>query len=462
MRTGPGTPRPTRRRRALGALATAGLLALTVAPPASAAESLGSAATERGIDLGFALDPGRLGESAYRQIADTEFTYVVAENAMKWDATEPSRNSFSFGSADQVRDYAQSTGKGLYGHTLVWHSQLPGWVQGIGTASDLLAAMRNHIAVVAGRYAGDVEAWDVVNEAFEDNGSRRQSVFQQRIGNSYIEEAFRAARQADPTAKLCINDYSIEGINAKSTAIYDLVRDFKARGVPIDCVGFQSHLIVGQVPGNMRQNLQRFADLGVDVRITELDIRTSTPASASALQQQGRDYAAVLEHCLAVTRCQGVTIWGITDRYSWVPDVFPGQGEALVWDASYNRKPAYDAIAAVLGVDPDPDPDPDPAPDPGDGTCTAQLTIVNAWPGGYQGEVRVTAGAAAITGWSTSFTVGSDTRFVNIWNAVGSQSGTTYTAVNASYNGSLAAGGSTAYGFVGSGTVPSGAVSCTS
>ena len=134
--------------------------------------------------------------------------------------------------------------------------------------------MTNHITNVATHFKGKVVAWDVVNEAFADNGARRaDSPFQQKLGDGYIETAFRTARAADPSAKLCINDYNTDGINAKSTAIYNLVKDFKSRGVPIDCVGFQAHLIVGQVPSDLQANLQRFADLGVDVRITELDIR---------------------------------------------------------------------------------------------------------------------------------------------------------------------------------------------
>ncbi|MBM7819423.1 endo-1,4-beta-xylanase [Cellulosimicrobium cellulans] len=344
------------RRSLATTLATTALVAATVLPVATTAtaatEPLGDAAARHGRTIGFALDPGRLSESSYQAVADREFSLVVAENAMKWDATEPSRGSFSWGAADQVASYAAAQGADLYGHTLVWHQQLPGWVQGL-TGADLRTAMTDHVRAVAGHFAGDVEAWDVVNEAFEDDGSRRQSVFQQRLGDGYIEDAFRAARAADPDADLCLNDYSTDGINAKSTAIYDLVADFTSRGVPIDCVGFQAHLIVGQVPSTLTQNLQRFADLGVDVRITELDIRMNTPADASRLAQQASDYAKVFQACLDVDRCTGVTLWGITDRYSWIPGVFPGQGAALVWDDAYAPKPAYAAIAEVLGAQDD-------------------------------------------------------------------------------------------------------------
>ncbi|MFG2102846.1 endo-1,4-beta-xylanase [Micromonospora echinaurantiaca] len=452
-------PHRSRTRPALlaGALALATVLAvglgITRPGPADAATTLKALADAKGRDIGVAIDPNRLNESAYRQLADAEFNLVVAENAMKWDATEPNRGQFTFTQGDAVASYAAAGGKRLYGHTLVWHSQLPGWVSGL-SATELRQAMLDHIAGVAGHYRGKVVAWDVVNEAFADGGSggRRDSVFQQRLGDGWIEEAFRAARAADPAAKLCINDYSTDGVNAKSTAIYNLVRDFKARGVPIDCVGFQAHLIVGQVPGDLQSNLQRFADLGVDVRITELDIRMPTPPSAANLATQAADYRKVVTACLAVTRCAGVTTWGITDRYSWIPDVFPGQGAALIWDENYAPKPAYQAVAEALGggVTPTPTtPTPTPStPPPGDG-CTVTY-VPNTWNTGFTAEVRVrNDGAAAVNGWTVGFTFGAGQRITNAWNATVTQSGSQVSARNASWNGTVPAGGTLSFGFQG-------------
>jgi endo-1,4-beta-xylanase len=210
-------------------------------------------------------------------------------------------------------------------------------------------AMNNHINGVMAHFRGKITYWDVVNEAFNEDGSRRQSVFQQQLGNGYIETAFRTARAADPNAKLCYNDFNIEGQNAKSNAVFNMVSDFKARGVPIDCVGLQSHFIVGQLPGDLQANMQRFANLGVDINITELDIRMPTPASSANLQTQANNYATVVGACLAVSRCTSITTWGITDKYSWVPGTFPGQGAALLFDDSFNRKPAYNSTLTALG-----------------------------------------------------------------------------------------------------------------
>jgi endo-1,4-beta-xylanase len=215
---------------------------------------------------------------------------------------------------------------------------------GTFTREDLTAAMHAHIDAVAGRYRGRVAAWDVVNEPFEENGALRSSPFLRAIGPDYIALAFRRARAADPTAKLYLNDYNVEGINAKSNALYDLVRTLRQQGVPIDGVGLQAHLILGQVPGDIRQNIERFTALGVEVAITELDVRMTLPPDADKLTRQAADYRRVADACLTVPRCVGITVWDFTDRYSWVPSVFAGQGAALPFDENLRPKPAYDAL----------------------------------------------------------------------------------------------------------------------
>ncbi|WP_371525066.1 endo-1,4-beta-xylanase [Streptomyces sp. NBC_01283] len=317
---------------ATGALAAAAVLAFS--PNAHAADSLGAAAAQSGRYFGAAVAP-HLGETDYESTLSREFSSVVAENAMKWDATEPSPNQFNFSGGDELVNYAKARGKWVRGHALVWHAQQPGWVQGL-TGDSLRQAMRNHITKVAGHYAGKVDSWDVVNEAFEWDGSRRQSNLQKQLGNGWIEDAFRTARAADPKAKLCYNDYGTDGINAKSDAIYRMVKDFRARGVPIDCVGFQSHLASNENLSTYRQNLQRFADLGVHVQITELDVGGSGAAQANVYRQ-------VTQACVAVARCNGITVWGVTDKYSWRAQETP-----LLFNGSYQKKEAYGAVLAAL------------------------------------------------------------------------------------------------------------------
>ncbi|MEO3755000.1 endo-1,4-beta-xylanase [Streptomyces sp. B6B3] len=333
--------RTRRRARAvLAAFTTAGLAAtgvVALAGTAQAADTLGAAAAESGRYYGAAVAPNFLGESGYASTLNREFNSLVAENAMKWDATEPNQGQFNFSGGDQLVRHAQSQGMEVRGHTLVWHAQQPGWVQGL-TGNNLRQAMLNHISGVASHYAGQIDSWDVVNEAFEWDGSRRQSNLQQQMGDGWIEDAFRAADAADPNATLCYNDYGTDGINAKSDAIYRMVQDFRSRGVPIDCVGFQSHLDSNANLSSYQQNLQRFADLGVDVQITELDVGGSGSSQANV-------YGQVTRACVAVSRCNGITVWGITDKYSWRASSTP-----LLFDSNYNKKQAYQAVLDALNA----------------------------------------------------------------------------------------------------------------
>ncbi|MFE9907406.1 endo-1,4-beta-xylanase [Streptomyces clavifer] len=423
---------PPRTGRALslvmaGVLAMAGVISL--AGPAEAVGTLGDAAAAKGRYFGTAVAANHLGEAQYTSTLDAQFDSVTPENEMKWDAIEGTRDSFNFASADRIVDHAQSRGMKVRGHTLVWHSQLPGWVGGLGTA-DLRTAMNNHITQVMTHYKGKIDSWDVVNEAYQDgsSGARRSSPFQDKLGSGFIEEAFRTARTVDAGAKLCYNDYNTDGQNAKSNAVYAMVKDFKQRGVPIDCVGFQSHFNSNSpVPSDYRANLQRFADLGVDVQITELDIEGSGSAQAAS-------YAAVVNACLAVSRCTGITVWGVTDKYSW-----RSSGTPLLFDGNYSRKPAYDAVLAALGGS---------TGGGGTGSCTAAFTRTATWNGGYNGEVTIKAGSAAISTWTVPVTVASPQKVTATWNGAPTwDTGGNVMTVRPTYNGNLAAGASTSFGF---------------
>ncbi|GAA3188391.1 endo-1,4-beta-xylanase [Streptomyces virens] len=335
-------PRPDVRRKIRLLLLTLvtgvlGVVTALVAPPsAQAAEStLGAAAAQSGRYFGVAIAGNRLSDSTYATIAAREFNSVTAENEMKIDATEPQRGQFNFSAADRVYNWAVQNGKEVRGHTLAWHSQQPGWMQSL-SGSALRQAMIDHINGVMGHYKGKIAQWDVVNEAFADgsSGARRDSNLQ-RTGNDWIEVAFRTARAADPSAKLCYNDYNVEDWTwAKTQAMYAMVKDFKQRGVPIDCVGFQSHFNSGSpYNSNFRTTLQNFAALGVDVAVTELDIQ-GAPAST---------YANVVNDCLAVSRCLGVTVWGVRDSDSWRAEQTP-----LLFYNDGSKKPAYTAVLNAL------------------------------------------------------------------------------------------------------------------
>ncbi|MFC5908116.1 non-reducing end alpha-L-arabinofuranosidase family hydrolase [Streptacidiphilus monticola] len=333
----PATRRALTAAVVLAAAAGAAIPLVAQASHTPNAGTLGAAAAGSGRYFGTAVASGRLGDATYSAILDREFNMITPENEMKWDTTEPSQGSFNFAPGDSIVSHAAAHGQRMRGHTLVWHSQLPNWVKAITDPTTLRRVMDNHITTEMTHYKGKIYAWDVVNEAFADgpSGRHRSSVFQDVLGNGFIEEAFRTARTADPSAKLCYNDYNIENwSDAKTQGVYAMVKDFKSRGVPIDCVGFQSHFGASGPPASFRTTLSDFAALGVDVQITELDI---AQASAAA-------YTNAVQDCLAVARCTGITVWGIRDSDSWRTGENP-----LLFDGNGNKKPAYGAVLTALG-----------------------------------------------------------------------------------------------------------------
>ncbi|HEX5994438.1 MAG TPA: endo-1,4-beta-xylanase, partial [Jiangellales bacterium] len=414
-------PRRRRTMHALISLSAVGALAagvvVAVASSASAATTLGASAAERGRYFGAAVAASKLNDGNYTTILNREFNSVTPENEMKIDATEPSQNNFSYGAADQIVSYARSRGMQVRGHTLAWHSQQPQWMQNMsGTA--LRNAMLNHVTQVATHFRGQVVAWDVVNEAFQDgsSGARRDSNLQ-RTGNDWIEAAFRAARAADPGAKLCYNDYNTDDwTHAKTQAVYNLVRDFKQRGVPIDCVGFQSHFNSGSpYPSNYRTTLQNFAALGVDVQITELDIEGSGTTQANT-------YRNVVNDCLAVARCNGITVWGIRDSDSW-----RSGGTPLLFDGNGNKKPAYDAVLSALNggtTPPSTSTSTGTTTTPPSGGCTVSLSRSQEW----NDRFNVSLSVSGSNSWTVTIRLSGSQTLQSSWMANVTGSGQTLTA----------------------------------
>lgn len=271
------------------------------------------------------------------------FDGLTVENVMKMEYTWPGERRFDFRRADAVVSLAASNGRSVHGHALIWHRQLPKWLWGRGWRPEELGPkVRSFFGLMLGRYKGRVQEWDVVNEPLSDDGSGlRESFWLTVFGPSYVEQAFRWADAADPDARLFLNEYGIEEPSAKSDRLLALLRDLLQRGTPIDGVGFQFHMDVTH-PLTDRQvydQLRRFADLGLEVQITEMDVAVP-PAfrnDPATLERQAAQFQAVARACNALEACTRFTTWGVSDRYTW-------RGAAtvpLLLDANYAPKQAY-------------------------------------------------------------------------------------------------------------------------
>jgi endo-1,4-beta-xylanase len=315
--------------------------------------SLRALAEIRDIQIGAAVAARPLqSEALYTETLAREFSMLTPENAMKFESLHPDRDRYDFGNADAIVDFAEAHGMQVRGHTLVWHNQLPRWLtEGNWTRDELIEILREHIMTVVGRYRGRVVAWDVVNEAVADDGSSlRDSIWLRGIGPEYIDMAFRWAHEADPDALLFYNDWGGEGQGPKCDAIYALVRDLWQRDVPIHGVGLQMHVGLDACPEpqDVAANMERLAALGLEVHITEMDVRIDLPATQEELDEQARVYRDMLQVCLSAENCTGFVLWGFTDSHSWIPDFFQGCGAALIFDKAYHPKPGCNALMDVL------------------------------------------------------------------------------------------------------------------
>jgi len=295
-------------------------------------------------------------DQPYREVLAREFTSLSAENQMKWDYLRPAAATYDFTDADAIMDFAEAHGQVVRGHTLMWHNQNPTWLEeGDFAPAQLRDLLQEHIATVVGRYAGRMQQWDVVNEILDDDAALRTTgnIWLRELGPGIIADCFRWAHEADPDALLFFNDYNVDGLNPKSDAYYTLIQDLLAEGVPVHGFSTQGHLSTRYgFPSDLAENLQRFADLGLQTAITELDVRMDLPEDGEPtpemLEKQAEYYRRVTEAALSVKGCSSLTLWGVLDKYSWVPGTFPGEGAATVlWD-DFSRKPAYYAVQDAL------------------------------------------------------------------------------------------------------------------
>ena len=363
---GHGAPKMALSGRSSGVsrCATSLLCALLVlCSGAGFAQSLRLEADRAGVLVGAGVQPLQsTWDAAYTKTLAREFSMVEPGDEMKWWVIRKTQDAFDFSQADRVVEFAREHGMKVRGHSLVWGWQNPEWLsKGQFTPQQLSGLMKQHIDTVLSHYRGKVFAWDVVNEAIDEKGALRSSLWYDKPGigltgkgTAYMEQAFRWAHEADPDALLFYNDGGGETLNAKSDAIYAIVKDFKKRGVPIHGVGLQMHLDLHADVAGIAANIRRLTALGVEVHVTEMDValRVATdaqPVDPGDLERQASIYRDVARACLASPGCTAIQTWGFTDKHSWIGSHSHGtQGAALLFDASYRPKPAYEGLRKAL------------------------------------------------------------------------------------------------------------------
>ena len=348
------------------------------APTSLKAEAKGAFLVGAAINYPQIEGTDTLGVRVVRQ----QFSTISPENVLKWERVHPKPDTFDFSLADTYVAFGQKNHLAVIGHTLVWHSQTPRWVfqdaSGQPVSRDtLLARMRDHILGVVGRYKGRIKGWDVVNEALNEDGTLRKSPWYNIIGEDYIAKAFQFAHEADPSAELYYNDYSLENA-AKRAGAVALIENLQAQGIKVSAVGLQGHYKMGwPTPAAVDSTIDAFTALGVKVSITELDVDVlpqARPAfrgadvnfradTSSALnpfaralpdsvqqalaQRYGELFGAFLRHRGVLER---VTFWGVDDADSWLND-WPVRGRSsypLLFDRAGQPKPAFDAVVAAI------------------------------------------------------------------------------------------------------------------
>jgi len=324
-------------------------------------------ASDNEFYLGAAVYTYHLDTTGHAETLAAEFNMLTPENEAKMCELQAQPDRFDFTRMDELVDFAEANDMTIRGHTLLWHQCMPSWFSnGDYTRDEAIDIMRDHIMTVVGRYQGRIRYWDVVNEGIGDNSQIRETPWQQFIGDDYMDFAFQFAHEADPDAILFYNDYGAEGMNAKSNAIYELVSDMVSRGIPIHGVGLQGHFTVGDSrnwvsPSNLNANINRLGELGLEVHITELDIRHAGDATDTILSMQAEDYYSITQTCVTNQYCTALVTWGVSDRYTWLRDSNLGffenpVVEPLLFTVDYEPKPAYFAVADVfreeLGLEP--------------------------------------------------------------------------------------------------------------
>lgn len=322
--------------------------------------TLREVADRKGVAIGAAISSWTFdADSKLRDLLAREFNTLTLENDAKWCNIHPTADTYNYAGTDRLVDFAIASRMQIHAHTLLWHECFPDYLKGQTLSRDeAIRVMREHIATVVGRYKGKIAVWDVVNEAFNEDGTYRETPWYKWIGEDYIPLAFEAAHEADPDALLFYNDYGIEAVNAKSDAVFEMVKRLLTAKTPIRGVGLQMHVKLGSVgagrqldPASLRENIQRFGLVGLQVQITEMDVAHTGEPTEAIFDYQAGHYLQIADACFESRYCTGLITWGVVDKNSWLrlpefsnnPQVSP-----LLFDDQYQPKKARDAVLDSL------------------------------------------------------------------------------------------------------------------
>jgi endo-1,4-beta-xylanase len=362
--------RPTRRQVIAGL--AGGAVALPLIGLAGATrEALRATASARGILYGSTIATGQVvADDDFTALARRECAALVTENELKWGNICDAPGEYDFAPADTIVDFATANDIAMRAHTLLWYYRTPRWFRELPDAATAEREMLRHIAMVAGRYRGRIRIWDVVNEPIEPAHGRadglRGAIFVEKVGAHYLELAFHAAREADPTARLLLNEYGIEydsrADDTKRRVVLRHLERLKRAGVPVEMLGVQGHLEIGAKPFSARK-LRGFiaavADLGIEIAVTELDVvDAAAPGDIARRDRMVADeYRRFLETMLDEKAVRTVFTWGLSDRHSWIVRRESGENtwrtdgmapRPLPFDAALAPKPAWASLAGCL------------------------------------------------------------------------------------------------------------------
>ena len=314
-------------------------------------KSVRSYADKKGLTYGMAVQAGDVLDPKCIAIIKENFNLMVPENTMKWQNIRPTKDFWNWSDMDAMVKFAETNKMKMKGHTFVWHQQNPPYVNGLKTRDEAIALLTEQITTIMSRYKGRISEYDVCNEVLNEDGTMRDTIWNRTIGPDYLDIAFKAARAADPAARLLLNDYNNEYMGTpKGDGFYNLVKSLKDREVPIDGVGFQMH-IAAKDPLNEAAflgNIRRFKDFGLSVSFTEIDVRVAEPMTPEKEAEQIAVYSKLMETALSESNTGSFIMWGYSDKRSWIPRVFPGYGFAHLYDRNDKPKPVYDALKKMI------------------------------------------------------------------------------------------------------------------